>query len=580
MKTKTPRINRFTQMVRFLRVSRLLLWTIWVIYRERRRVVRARERGNYEVHPNIEVLVNVLVAFRVTAIKLGVLMIKLGQFLSSRADLLPEQALNVLTALQDEVPPAPFSHVVSVIEAELGKPVEEVFSVLERKCTAAASLGQVHKAVLASTGAEVAVKIQRPNIDQLVRMDLSTLKFVIWVINRFVDTSEFIDLMGVYREFKRTVYEEIDYVTEAANAKRFKEMFKDDPTIYIPGVYEDYTTRRILVLEWIDGIKINDYAALEAEGISRLEVAKRTVSAYFYQFFAAGFFHADPHPGNIFILPPANKDKLHEVKTNPVVAFVDFGMVGTLTKNMKKAMKDLFLSFVTRNSHDLVNALARLGFIGEGANMAAIERGVSLMMEQYFGMTLGEARDLEIPEVAHDVENLLYGQPFQVPAQFAFTGRAIGTLVGVATGLSPEFNFVEVATPYARKFLGLDAEGAGQTIQQILSQVVEAGRTLLTLPTSLERVISKLETGQIEVKLSSGPSNGRTRRGRGPGRRGRGDRREETAPSSGLGSLAWVVIFLAEAGGGILLTIQHQSTPGWFCLGLAGVTALGLLIKR
>lgn len=580
MKSKTPRINRFTQMVRFLQVSRLLLWTIWVIYRERRRVVRARERGNYEVRPNIEVLVQVLVAFRVTAIKLGVLMIKLGQFLSSRADLLPEQALNVLTALQDEVPPAPFSHVVSVIETELGKPVEQVFSVLERKCTAAASLGQVHKAVLASTGAEVAVKIQRPNIDQLVRMDLSTLKFVIWVINRFVDTSEFIDLMGVYREFKRTVYEEIDYVTEAANAKRFKEMFKDDPTIYIPGVYEDYTTRRILVLEWIDGIKINDYAALAAEGISRLEVAKRTVSAYFYQFFAAGFFHADPHPGNIFILPPSKKDKLDEVKTSPVVAFVDFGMVGTLTKNMKKAMKDLFLSFVTRNSHDLVNALARLGFIGEGANMVAIERGVSLMMEQYFGMTLGEARDLEIPEVAHDVENLLYGQPFQIPAQFAFTGRAIGTLMGVATGLSPEFNFVEVATPYARKFLGLDAEGAGQTIQQILSQVIEAGRTLLTLPTSLERVISKLETGQIEVKLSNGSSSGRTRRGRGGGRRGRGDRREEAASSSGLGSLAWVVMFLAEVSGGIFLTIQHQSIPGWFCLGLAGVTALGLLIKR
>ncbi|HAT45340.1 MAG TPA: ABC transporter, partial [Ktedonobacter sp.] len=256
MQDKTPRINRFSQMVRFFRVSRLLLWTIWVIYRERRRVIRARERGNYDVHPNIEVLVQVLVAFRLTAVKLGVLMIKLGQFLSSRADLLPEQALAALSSLQDEVPPAPFSHVVSVIEAELGKPVEQIFSVLERKCTAAASLGQVHKAILASSGEEVAVKIQRPNIDQLVSMDLSTLKFVIWVINRFVDTGEFIDLMGVYREFKRTVYEEIDYITEAANAIRFREMFKDDSSIYIPRVYEDYTTRHLVVLEWIDGIKI------------------------------------------------------------------------------------------------------------------------------------------------------------------------------------------------------------------------------------------------------------------------------------------------------------------------------------
>src|SRR5437588_1711672 len=320
MRAKVPRINRFSQIVRFLRVSRLLLWTIWVIYRERRRVIRARERGNYEVQPNIEVLVKVLVAFRQTAIELGVLMIKLGQFLSSRADLLPEQALDVLGSLQDEVPPAPFEHVVSVIESELGKPVEEIFSVLERKCTAAASLGQVHKGVLASTGETVAVKVQRPNIDQLVGMDLSTLKFVIWVIMRFVDTSEFIDLMAIYREFKRTVYEEIDYITEAEHARRFREMFKDDRTIYIPRVYDDYVSRRVLMLEWIDGIKINDYAAIEAAGVSRLEVAKRTVRAYFYQFFNEGFFHADPHPGNIFVLPEGKADKKVTVREGAVVA--------------------------------------------------------------------------------------------------------------------------------------------------------------------------------------------------------------------------------------------------------------------
>ena len=253
-------------------------------------------------------------------------------------------------------------------------------------------------------------------------MDLSTLKFVIWVINRFVDTSEFIDLMGVYREFKRTVYEEIDYVTEAANAKRFKEMFKDDPTIYIPGVHEEYTTRRVLVLEWIDGIKINDYTALEAAGVSRLEVAKRTVSTYFYQFFVEGFFHADPHPGNIFVLPEGKGTKRVAASEGPVIAFVDFGMVGSITKSMKKALKDLFLSFVSRDLRMLVKSLANLGFIGEGANMTALERGVALMMEHYYGMTLGDARELEIPEVAQDVENLLYGQPFQVPAQFAFTG--------------------------------------------------------------------------------------------------------------------------------------------------------------
>src|SRR6202022_3636788 len=216
MQTKTPRINRFAQLVRFLRVSHLLLWTMWVIYRERRRVVRAHVCGNYaHVPPDSDVLIEVLVAFRETALELGVLMIKLGQFLSTRADLLPEKAIAVLSSLQDEVPPASFDHVVRIIESELGKPVEEVFSLLERKCTAAASLGQVHKAILASTGETVAVKIQRPYNDQLVRMDLSALKFVIWLITRFVNVNDFIDLMGVYHEFQRTVYEEIDYVREA-----------------------------------------------------------------------------------------------------------------------------------------------------------------------------------------------------------------------------------------------------------------------------------------------------------------------------------------------------------------------------
>ena len=567
MPTKTPRINRLFQLVRFLRVSRLLLWTIWVMYRERRRVVRAHARGNYAVRPDSEVLIEVLVAFREAAVELGVLMIKLGQFLSSRVDLLPEKAIALLSTLQDEVPPAPFDHVVQVLESELGRPIEEVFSLLERTCTAAASLGQVHKAVLASTGETVAVKIQRPNIEQLVRMDLSTLKFVIWIITQFVDVNGFIDLMGVYHEFKRTIYEEIDYVREAANARRFKEMFKDDPMIYIPRVYDQYLSRRVLVLEWIDGIKINDYAALNAAGIDRLEVAKRTVCAYFYQFFEAGFFHADPHPGNIFVKKGPTGD-------GPIVTLVDFGMVGSITKQMKRFMKDVFLAYITRDARSLVHALSELGFIEEDANLPSIERAMSLLIERYHGMTLGEVSDLDIPEMVQDVEYLLYGQQIQIPAQFAFTGRAVGILAGVSTGLAPEFNFVEVATPYARKFLGLDARGAEQTLKQLFSQLLDTGRVWLSLPRSLEQVITRLEAGQIEVKLGSlGSSGWIGLRGR---RRGRG-----TGGLSGLPGFTLLFMFVASLAGGIfLLTDAHQSGASWFCFGLAGLAMLRLLVKN
>lgn len=582
MRTKPARINRFSQMVRAWRVSYLLLTTIWTIYRERQRVVRARERGNYDVHPNIEVLIKVLLNFRKTALQLGVLMIKMGQFLSSRADLLPEQALEVLSSLQDEVPPAPFEHVVYVIESELGKPVSTLFTTLEEKSTAAASLGQVHKATLASNGATVAVKVQRPNIEQLVRSDLSTLRFVIWIIMRFVE-SDLIDFVGFYREFRRTVYEEIDYVREAENAKRFREMFKDDPNIYIPKIYDEYISKRVLVMEWVDGIKINDYPALEAAGLDRLEVAKRTVKAYFYQFFTAGFFHADPHPGNIFVKKGPVTLGSPDATGNPIITFVDFGMVGTINRGMKKSLKDLFLSFLTRDSRALVNALDHLGFIGEGANQTFIERGMGLMMENYFGMTLGEARELDMPDVAQDVESLLYGQPFQIPAQFAFTGRAISTLVGVSTGLAPEFNFVEVATPYARTFLGLGTENIGQTIQQVLNQLLETGRILLSLPKELQDVITKIEAGQLEVRLASTDPRDLIRfRGRRNGR-GRGGARTRGGTgraSSGGNGLSWVVIFAASLAAGIyLMNSSHLMLPGWLCFGLAGISVLGLLVR-
>src|SRR5437763_508262 len=446
MAAKTPRINRFSQMIRFFRVSRLLLWTIWVIYNERRRVVRARERGNYEVRPNIEVLIKVLVAFRQTAIKLGVLMIKLGQFLSSRADLLPEQALAVLASLQDEVPAEPFSHVVSVIEEELGKPIDQIFSYVESKATAAASLGQVHKAVLVSTGEEVAVKVQRPNIDQLVRMDLNSLKFVIRVITRFVN----------------------------------------------PGT---------------------------------------------------------PDSG-------------------PIIEFVDFGMVGSITSAMKKSMRDLFLSFLTRDSETMVEALSNLGFIGKGANTSALERGLSLLLEQFYGLTLGEAREMDIPEVADEIGKLLYGQPFQIPAQFTFVGRAISTLVGVSTGLAPDFNFIDVAAPYARKFLGLNTEDIGRTIQQLLSQLLETVNTLLKMPRTIERILTKLEAGQFVINLGGDIGVGAT-----------AFRRRENNGTNTAFPIALALMFIACLGAAAFFLYDHDHVLALAALGLAAFLGLRLFFR-
>jgi len=537
------------------------------MYRERRRVTRTQASGDAAAPPASPALIQVLAAFRDATMKQDVLLIKLGQFLSTRIDLLPEQATLVLSSLQDEVPPAPFAQVVSVIESELGKPVEEVFSVLERKCTAAASLGQVHKAVLASTGETVAVKIQRSQIDQLVRLDLRALRFVIWVMTRFVDAHNVIDLMGFYNEFERTIYEELDYVREAANAQRFRELFKDDPTIYIPQVYDQYVSRRLLVLEWIEGINIDDSAALDAAGINRLELARRTVNAYFYQFFAVGFFHADPHPGNLFARPgpPGN---------GPIVTFVDFGMVGSYTQLMRRFMKQAFLAVLARDARTLANALAQLGFIGEGAELASIERSMSGLLERYADLSLGEVRELGLSTILQEIGQLLYGQSLRIPARFAFIGRAVGTLMGVVMGLAPEFNFIEVATPYARAFLGLDARGMEQTAQQFLGQALAAGRALLRLPKAAEQVLSKLEAGELAVTLENRESR------RWGGVRGRRSARG-SGSASALAGFSWPFMFASSLAGGIfLLADAHQLGASWFCFALAGLCVLRAWVKR
>jgi predicted unusual protein kinase regulating ubiquinone biosynthesis (AarF/ABC1/UbiB family) len=377
-----------------------------------------------------------------------------------------------------------------------------------------------------------------------------------------VNTSEFIDLRAFYREFRRTIFEEIDYVREAANATRFVEIFHDKPGILIPKVIEGYVSRRVLVLEWVDGIKVNDYAQLEAAGISRFEVAKRTVEAYFYQFFEIGFFHADPHPGNIFVLPGPSS-------TEPTVAFVDFGMVGSLSRTTKQGLRDLFLGFVVNNPHAMVAALNQLGFIGEGANLTAIERGLRLIMDQYHGMTLGEVRDLSVSDVAHEIEDLFYRQPFRIPAQFAFAGRAIGTLSGLATGLAPEFNLVSVAIPYAQRFLGLGRDGASQSAQQLMTQLLDAGRTMLVLPATLERVLSKVEAGQIEVRVAEEGRNGT----------GRGGRRRVAATREN-GGVSKAAICVVSLGAGVVLMLNLFVAPAWFCFGLAGVAAASLLLRR
>ncbi len=554
-----PIFNRGNRAWRFYRVSRLLFTTIWIMYRERRRVLKARQRGDREVKPNIEALRRVMVSFRLTALALGGLLIKLGQFLSARADLLPQVALAELVLLQDEVTAVPFRQIVNSLEREFGKPITEVYSYVEQKPTAAASLGQVHRAKLPS-GEDVAVKIQRPQIYRLIKADLSALRFVIWVITKIKrDADKFIDLKALYREFSRTVYEELDYVAEGRNAERFARLFAEDANVKVPKIYWDYTKRRVLTLEWIDGIKISNYPAIEEAGFNRKQIAERTISSYFKQLFEAGFFHADPHPGNLFVQPGPS---------GPIIAFVDFGMMGTISRPLKRGLQKCFLAVASKDARGLIDGMNDLGFIGPGADLTALEKAADLMLGQFYGRSMAEARAVDPEDIFGEVDELLYNQPFRLPYQFVFFGRMLGILSGLATGLSPDFNFTEVALPYARSFLasngnGSTAAGIGAALGLSREDLLPLVRSMIALPRQTEQVLSRLERGDLRLAVDLSPISHDIQR-----------------VERSVNRLSYLVLFVFSFTGGVVLEALHQPAPGWACLGFAALSGLVLLLRR
>ncbi len=541
---------RQNRLWRTYRVTSLLLRTLYIMNRERQRVIQARARGEYDAQPRIETLVRVLKEFRVTAVALGGLLIKLGQFLGARADLLPPEALNVLAGLQDEVPPERFEDIRAVIEDELQAPLSEIFSSFEHAPAGSASLGQVHRARLLD-GREVAVKVQRPGITRIIQTDLASLRFVLRVVRRLAPQADrIIDLRMLYREFSRTVYEELDYVREGQNAERFARIFENDDDISAPEVLSAYTTRRVLVLSWVDGIKISQTAQIDAAGVSRPKLAVQLANAYFKQVLEAGFFHADPHPGNIFVQPHARVDG------GPRLVFVDFGMMSTITPKLRSGMLDCFAGMARDDAAQMVRGLDALGFLGEEADREVIEQAVGLMLGHFRDLPFGNLRSVDQREVMGDIRSVLYDQPLRLPAQFAFFGRMVGMLTGLATTLDPKFNFLAVATPYAQQFLRtsgaesilnlLGADSLSELGRNTLRDGLAIARSLADIPRRLDRVLARAERGDLRVVVESAArADWGQRRGRGGLRRGRAMRQ----PARMLSRPAplWLPVGLAAA---------------------------------
>ena len=461
------------------------------------------------------------VRFRALAIAMGGVLIKVGQFLSSRLDVLPEEITAELAGLQDEVPPEKFAGIRRAAEAGLGAPLVEKFAMFEETPLAAASLGQAHRARLRPEKSgvsedtrflDVVVKVQRPNIEMLIATDLAALRTVGDWLRRYPPIGRRADVPALLAEFTRTLYEEIDYLAEGRNAETFAANFKDDSGVRVPRVVWTHTTKRVLTLEDVYAIKISDYAAITAAGIDRAKVAKRLFEVYLRQIFEDGFFHADPHPGNLFVvrltpLPPSPGPNAQERGEGPGVGgevvwqltFVDFGMVGRVPPNLRAGLRELAIAVGTRDSTRTVKAYQMLGVLLPHADLALLERAEAKVFERFWGKSMAELRQIsyeEMREFANEFRGLMYSAPFQIPEDLIFLGRTIAILSGMCTGLHPQFNVWEGLAPYAQKLI---AEEATSGWEFWLDEIGRWFRALLSTPVRLEATLSKMERGELEV---------------------------------------------------------------------------------
>lgn len=503
--------------------------------------------------------------FRRLAVQLGGVLIKLGQFLSIRVDVLPSEVTEELAGLQDEVPPEPLSDVLAVIAEEFGRPLEQVFDRFAPEPEAAASLAQVHKARLAS-GEQVVVKIQRRHIETLVETDLAAIRVAVNWLKLHRPIARRVDLNRLFEEFAATTRAELDFVAEGKNAERFAADFADDPGICIAKVYWDYTTRRVLTLENVASIKITDYHAIEAAGISRAQVARRLYDTYLKQVFVTNFVHADPHPGNLFVHPL--KPALGAAPDEPrpfLLIFVDFGMVAVIPERLRAHLRDYLIGLGTRDSRRIVQAYIDSGILLPSVDRKRLEEVHDVMFQRFWGVKMGQFRDIAFEEAEfflREYRDIVYEMPFQLPVDILFVGRAVGILSGMATSLDAEFDPWAATIPFAER---LAAEELTRDWRAWLDEIGALARLALALPARLDQFLSDAQRGDLTMQATLGSDTARALR------------RIERS----LARLTWVVIALGLLTAGMVVrTSAGLDWPGTGLFVLAGLALLWAATRR
>jgi len=414
--------------------------------------------------------------FRKTLFELEGLLIKIGQILSIRSDLLPHAFIKQMEDLTDHVPPSKWEDIEKILEKEWGGSIYQHIESIEKEAIASASIGEVYQALL-KNGTKVAVKVQRPNIQSIVQIDFRTLGMIIWFADHFVSVPKgFINFQMLYKELREVIERELDFAKELEALQSFSNRFSDHDTVKIPNVFPELCTKKVLVMEWVEGIKLTDVEGLEQVVISRKEIAQKLIELFLPQWLEPGYFHADPHPGNVMVSQEGR------------IILLDFGMVGQISKKDASYFQSLIEAFLAKNYKQAVECLAQLGFLLPDADSRTMER----LLSELLSFQMGELKNMDLLALKLEMNDMIQALPIQVPTRFVFLGRSVGTIEGIIRNVAPEEEPLDLGKPVFMDWLRNQSNKWTFIWQWLQSQpifkVLHSANEFLQAPQKLEQL--------------------------------------------------------------------------------------------